>query len=93
MVIKLLTIDLHLPGRSSLKEKRFVISSLKMKLSKRCNVAVAEIGYQDKWQRSLLAIVMVGNSGEIVEATSVSVLKLLEKDHRLAIIDCTQELR
>ena len=63
MVIRLLTIDLHFPGRSSLKEKRFVLSSLKAKLSQRYNVAVAEVGYQEKWQRSLLAVVTVGVDG------------------------------
>jgi uncharacterized protein YlxP (DUF503 family) len=93
MVIKLLTIDLHLPGRSSLKEKRLVLSSLKTKLGRHYNVAVAEVGYQDKWQRSLLAIATVGNDGESVEATCGNVLKMIERDHRLAIIDCSQELR
>ena len=93
MVIKLLTIDLHFPGRSSLKEKRFVLASLKTKLSKRYNVAVAEVGYQDKWQRSLLAIVTVGVSGQAVETTCGNVLKLIEKDHRLSVLDCKQEIR
>lgn len=93
MVIKLLTIDLHFPGRSSLKEKRFVISSLKTRLLRRYNVAVAEVGYQDKWQRAMLAIVTVGNTGQKVEATCNSVMKHLEKDHRLVILDWKQELR
>jgi uncharacterized protein YlxP (DUF503 family) len=93
MVIKLLTIDLHFPGRSSLKEKRFVLSSVKAKLGKRYNVALAEVGYQDKWQRSLLAIVAVGVDGAAVDATCGHVLKLLERDHRLSVLDCSQETR
>ncbi len=93
MVIKLLTIDLHFPGRSSLKEKRFVLSSIKAKLSKQYNVALAEIGYQDKWQRSLLAIVTVGADRVSAEKTCERVLKLLERDHRLAVLDCRQEIR
>jgi len=93
MVIKLLTIDLHFPGRSSLKEKRFVLSSLKARLSQKYNVAIAEIGYQDKWQRSLLAIVTVGVDGKAVETTCGAVLKLLERDHRLTVLDSIQEIR
>jgi uncharacterized protein YlxP (DUF503 family) len=93
MVIKLLTIDLHFPGRSSLKEKRYVLSSLKTRLSQRHNVAIAEVGYQDKWQRALLAIVTVGDNGKSVEATCSNVLKLIEKDHRLSVLDCIQEIR
>jgi uncharacterized protein YlxP (DUF503 family) len=93
MVIKLLTIDLHFPGRSSLKEKRFVLSSLKTKLSQRYNVAVAEVGYQDKWQRSLLAVVTVGVNGRAAETTCGNVLRFIERDHRLTVLDCTQEVR
>lgn len=93
MVVRLLTIDLRFPGRSSLKEKRFVISSVKTQLARRFNVAVAEVGYQDKWQRSLLAVVTVGNNGRITEATCGKVLKFLERDHRLEILDYTQEAR
>ncbi len=93
MVIKLLTIDLHFPGRSSLKEKRFILSSLKAKLGRQSNVAFAEIGYQDKWQRSLLAVVTVGVNGRAVETTCSNVMKLLEKDHRLSVLDCIQEVR
>jgi len=93
MVIKLLTIDLHFPGRSSLKEKRYVLASLKARLSQRYNVAIAEVGYQDKWQRSLLAVVTVGVNGQAVETTCSNVMKFLEKDHRLSVLDCIQEVR
>lgn len=93
MVVRLLKIDLHFPGRSSLKEKRFVLSSVKTQLARRFNVAVAEVGYQDKWQRSLLAVVTVGNNGRVTESTCEKVVKFLEKDHRLQILDCTQEVR
>ena len=92
MVIKLLTIDLHFPGRSSLKEKRFVLSSVKAKLA-RHNVAVAEVAYQDKWQRALLAIVTVGTDRAIVESTVHRVIELLEKDHRLSILEAREEIR
>jgi len=93
MVIKLLTIDLHFPGRSSLKEKRFVLSSIKTKLRQKFNVAVAEVGFHDKWQRSLLAVVAVGVDGAAVEATCSHALRFLESDHRLTILECIQELR
>lgn len=93
MVIKVLTIDLHLPGRSSLKEKRFVMSSLKSRLTGRFNVAVAEIDFHDKWQRSMIAIVTVGNDGSVVESTCEKVLRFVEQDRRVSILDYFQELR
>jgi len=93
MVVKLLTIDIHLPGRSSLKEKRFVLSSVKSKLRRQFNVAVSEIDHHDKWQRTCLGIVTVGVDGSAVEATCSRVLKFLERDPRLQILDWTQEIR
>ena len=93
MVIKLLTIDIHLPGRSSLKEKRFVLSSIKTKLGKQPNTAIAEVDHQDKWQRATLAVVAVGSDGAIVDATCQKVINMLESDHRLSVIDIQQEIR
>ena len=92
MVIKLLTIDLHFPGRSSLKEKRFVLSSVKTKLARQFNVSIAEIDYHDKWQRSKLAIVTVGSDGLIAQSTCDKLLKKLENDHRLSVLHCEQEV-
>lgn len=93
MVVKLLTIDIHLPGRSSLKEKRFVMSSVKTKLRRQFNVAVSEIDHHDKWQRATLAVLTVGVDGATVDSTCNKVIKHLERDHRLAILDYSQEIR
>lgn len=93
MIIKLLTIDLHFPGRSSLKEKRYILSSIKSKLGRAPNVAVSEVGYHDKWQRSKIAVVTVGNDGATVESTCSKVMSTLERDHRLTVLDCVAEIR
>jgi uncharacterized protein YlxP (DUF503 family) len=93
MVVKLLTFDLHFPGCSSLKEKRFVLSSLKSRLRQRFNVSVAEVGHQDKWQRCRLAVVMVGSSRRAVDTSCNKVLRFVENDHRLVVADYDEELR
>jgi len=93
MVVKLLTVDLHFPDCSSLKEKRFVLASLKARLRKRFNVSVAEVDYHDKWQRCLLAITMVGTDRRIVDTGCDKVLRFIEGDHRLSVSDTTQEIR
>ena len=92
MVIKLLTIDLHFPGRSSLKEKRFVLSSVKTKLARQFNVSIAEIDYHDKWQRSKLAVVTVASDGVVAQSTCDKLLEKLENDHRLSVLDSEQQV-
>ena len=43
----------------SLKDKRHFVKGLKDSLRSRCNVAVAEIDYQDSWSQGLVAAVTV----------------------------------
>ena len=93
MLIKLLTIDIHFPGRSSLKEKRFVLSSLKAKLRQKFNVSVCEIDYHDKWQRTMLAIVTVGVDGAVVESTQEKIVRMIDSDRRMVVLDSSQEVR
>ena len=56
MVVGLLTVELHVPGSQSLKDKRMVLRRIKDRL-KKFNVAVSEVEHQDLWQRAALAIV------------------------------------
>jgi len=93
MFVKLLTIDLFIPGCSSLKEKRFVISSLKARLRGRFNVAVAEVGHQDKWQRSTLAVSFVGSDHATLDGACARVRSFVEGDHRVQISDAVEEYR
>jgi uncharacterized protein YlxP (DUF503 family) len=58
MVVGLLTVELHVPGSRSLKDKRMVLRRVKDRL-KKFNVAVSEIDHHDLWQRSALAVVTV----------------------------------
>jgi len=57
--IGVLTLEVHIEEAHSLKEKRHVVKGLKDRLRHRFNVAVAEIDYQDSWQRALVAAVTV----------------------------------
>jgi uncharacterized protein YlxP (DUF503 family) len=60
-VVALLTVEMYISGAGSLKEKRMVLRRVKDRLA-RFNVAVAEIEYQDLWQRAALGVVTVSNS-------------------------------
>ncbi|PYU39381.1 MAG: DUF503 domain-containing protein [Acidobacteria bacterium] len=61
MPVGLLTLELHIPDAQSLKDKRQVLRSLKDKLRRDFNVAVAELEHQDTWQRSVVGIVTISN--------------------------------
>jgi len=59
--IGVLTLVLRLENSHSLKDKRHVVKSLQDRLRNKFNVAVAEIDYQDLWQRAAVAVVTVSS--------------------------------
>lgn len=67
MIIGVLTIDLFFPYARSLKDKRRILHGFKERLKARHNVAVAELDYQDKWQRARLGIVTLNSQAAVVE--------------------------
>lgn len=60
MIIGLMEVDLFAETFHSLKEKRRLLSSLKARLKRQFNVAVAESAYQDLWQKTQLTVVTLG---------------------------------
>jgi uncharacterized protein YlxP (DUF503 family) len=74
--VGVLTLELRLDEAHSLKDKRHTVKSLKDRLRAKFNVAVAEIDYQDLWQRSVVSAVTV--SGDHAHAEQV--LQLVERE-------------
>ena len=60
--VVLLRVHLFFPESGSLKSKRAELNSVKAHLRQRMGATVAEVGYQDSWQRSTLAIALTGGS-------------------------------
>lgn len=65
--IGVLTLEIRLENSHSLKEKRHVVKSLKDRLRQKFNVSVAEIDYQDLWQRALIAAAVVSSDHALGE--------------------------
>ncbi len=74
-MIATLTVHLHLPACSSLKEKRGRIKPLISRLHREFNVSVAETDLQDVWQEAVVVCAMVGNEHTHLE----SALQTVEK--------------
>lgn len=93
MPVGLLTLDIHIPESRSLKDKRQVLRSLKDRLRRRFNVAVAELEHQDVWQRAVVGVVTLADQPGFVEQSLRAVLKDSELhlgrylvDHQLEIL-------
>ena len=60
MIVAVERFDLRIPGVHSLKQKRHVLKTLTAALRQTFAVSVAEVEYQDLWQRSAIAVAVVG---------------------------------
>ena len=53
---------MFIPASSSLKDKRHVVRSVKQTVSNKFNVSIAEVEFQDLWQRAALGVTCVAES-------------------------------
>jgi len=73
-----LTIHLHLPACSSLKEKRGRLKPLLARLRREFNVSVAEMDLQDKWQEAVIGCAMINSDAVTLRQSLQSVAKWVE---------------
>ncbi len=92
MIVGICEIEVFIPQVSSLKEKRAIIKSLKDKISRRFNVSIAEICYQDKWQRALFGIAKVSSDNVSIDKVFEFIDKLIDEDGRVMIVRCDKRL-
>lgn len=92
MHIGILQIEFHLPLAQSLKDKRKVTKSLTTKLRARHNISVAEVSYQDKWQRCLIAVACVSNTSELAHTQLSKVLQDCDREGEIVVIDHSLEI-
>jgi len=62
MHVAIVRIELHIPHSRSLKERRAAVKPVVEGLRQRFSLSVAEVGYQDKWQRALIGVAVVSDS-------------------------------
>ena len=74
--IGVLTLEIRVENSHSLKDKRQIVKGLKDRLRHKFNVSVAEVDYQDLWQRALVAAVTVASD----HAHGERVLQTVERE-------------
>jgi uncharacterized protein YlxP (DUF503 family) len=91
LYICLLTVELMIPWSRSLKDKRSAVQGLKNRLRARFNASVAEVSHQDKWQRAMLAVCMLGSDRGQLESDMTRVRQLCEAARDVQLADMHQQ--
>jgi uncharacterized protein YlxP (DUF503 family) len=78
MLVGICELELFIASSQSLKEKRWVVKSIKDRVMNRFNVSISEVEHLDKWQMAGLGIATVTNDQKIIQKTFDEIIKLIE---------------
>jgi hypothetical protein len=94
MHVGALLLEIHLPGCTSLKEKRSRLKPLLARLQREFNLSCAEVGANDQHRISQVACVVVSNDSGLVQSMLEGVLRWIERnrpdmqiiDHQISLL-------
>ena len=92
MVVGTLRIEFRLRDNRSLKGKRKVVKSIVDRVKSRFNVAIAEVGANEKWQKIELGISTIGNDRRHIDSSLNHVLGFIESLYLAEIVDVDLEI-
>lgn len=85
--LALISAEFFIQSANSLKSKRSVITKMRERVKSRFNVSIAEIGFQDKWQRAAYGITMIGVDKKIMQKDLAALENLLREFPNLAVTE------
>jgi hypothetical protein len=78
MTVGIARVTFRLHGNQSLKEKRKVVKSIVDKSRHRFNVSVAEVAEQDRHQRAVIGVAVIGSDARVLNAVLDHILAFME---------------
>lgn len=92
MIIGICTCEIFIFNANSLKSKRSVVKSIIEKSKNRFNISIAEVGENDKWQKSIIAFSTISNDQTIVEEIIEKVINFFDSYSEIEIINIKREI-
>lgn len=87
MIVGTCSVELMIYESNSLKDKRHVIKSIIGKVQSRFNVSIAEVDLNDTWRSSQIGFACVTNDTTHANQIITNVLKFIEGDGRVEIVN------
>lgn len=91
MIVGILEIFIRIDASHSLKDKRMVLKSLKDRLRNNFNIAISEVGEQDKWQVSHLCIVSVNSDKQYLNSVLSKIINFISNFSGIEVTDYQME--
>jgi uncharacterized protein YlxP (DUF503 family) len=84
--------DFLIPGSTSLKEKRRVVSHITGTMRSKFNVSIAEVDHQDLRQRGTIGVSCVSNSSFHVKKMLHEVERFVRNQYAIEVLDARFEV-
>jgi hypothetical protein len=80
MSVGILTLQVHLPGCKSLKEKRSRLKPLISRLRKEFNISIAELERLDDWDTAIIGCALISNGNQHVQSSLQTIAYWINKN-------------
>ena len=87
MIIGACSLKLRVFEANSLKEKRHVLKSIIGRIQSRFNVSIAEIDLNNSWQTTVIGFTCVSNDRNHANQILSNVIKFIDEDIRVEILE------
>jgi uncharacterized protein len=82
MIIGVITVNMHLHGIGSLKEKRSIVKSVIGRLQSRFNISISEVDHNDSKLIATIGVAVVGNDDSFIQSQLEAVSTFMRNDGR-----------
>ncbi len=92
MIVGLLTIQIHLHGMGSLKDKRRIVKSLVGRIKARFNFSAAEVAAHDSKSQAVIGLAVVANDTVFINKQLDTVINFVQQDGRFYVGQIEREI-
>ncbi len=92
MIVGLLTIQIHLHGIGSLKDKRRIVKSLIGRLKSRFNFSISEVAAHDSKDLGVIGLAVVSNDNVFINKQLDTVINFVNADGRFYVGKIEREI-
>ena len=92
MIVCSCEIEILIYEANSLKEKRQVLKSIIQRIKSKFNASVAEVGFNELWNRSSIGFAVVSNNKTMCEESMNKIISFVDYDERVEILNCYKEI-
>ncbi len=91
MIAGKIIFEIFLPYCRNLKDKRKVVKSVKDSLQSNFKISIAEVDYEDMWQRSRFVIAIAGKNMHFLDSRVQKIFDFLKDRPDFEILDFKKE--